>query len=128
MQRLLEDPCGELGALLVRKKDISFQDMQSATRAFREYLGCEIARGEDMNDVIVAQAFRHAIVHTAGVVDDRLCSQVANAKPRRLKSVLAVGAPIQFSPTEVHRVGASMTRLVEQTCDELLVGLAPPIS
>ena len=55
--------------LLIAKHDISFQDMQSIARTFKDYVGVSVLRGSTMNDVIVAQAYRNAIVHAGGQTD-----------------------------------------------------------
>lgn len=103
--------------LLVQAKDISFQDMQSIGRAFKDYVGIFIERDETVNEIIVAQACRHVIVHSGGVVDEKLVRQVAGANPRTLKPKLLIGESIQFTVEEVTKVSASMVsylRFIEE--------------
>lgn len=65
-----------LGDLLIQKKDISFQDMKSVSRAFKEYFGIEIKKDNVVNNIILGQACRHAIVHEGGRVNGRIIRQV----------------------------------------------------
>jgi len=94
---------------LVEQQKISFQDMQSTGRAFRENLGFDLPRDEATNDIILGQAARHVIVHAAGTVDDRMINQLRSAVPRRLKRDLVRGAAVQFDPDEVRQLATSMT-------------------
>lgn len=99
--------------LLIQAKDISFQDMQSIARAFQEYLGVTIERTAVVNEIILAQACRHVIVHAGGVVGDRLVRQVAGARPRTLKPALVIGETVQFTVEEVSQVAHFMERYLE---------------
>lgn len=94
--------------LLVNAKDISFQDMKSIARAFKENLGIEIERTTTVNEIILAQACRHVIVHAGAVANDALVKQVSSANPRSLKSKLTVGEVVQFSPEEVEVAAEAM--------------------
>jgi len=101
--------------LLVLAKDISFQDMQSIGRAFKECLGIHIDKTADVCNIIVGQACRHVIVHSDGRVNERLLKQVAAAAPRTVKPTLIGGEPIKFSVEEVLAVASSMSRYIETT-------------
>lgn len=105
--------------LLVQAKDISFQDMQSIARVFKEYLGITIDRTQVVNEIILAQGCRHVIVHSGGIVDDKLIRQLSGAKPRSLKPVLAVGEPIEFTVEEVSRVADAMVWYLEFVAKEV---------
>jgi hypothetical protein len=105
--------------LLVQAKDISFQDMQSIARAFKEYLGITIERNELVNEIVVAQACRHVIVHSGGIIDDKLIRQVSSAKPRTLKLQLVVGEPVQFAVEEVANVAKFMESYLEMVAKEV---------
>jgi len=98
--------------LLIQSKDISFQDMQSIGRTFKEHLGIEIDKDEDVNNIILGQACRHVIVHSAGVINDRLIRQIASANPRTVKNKLTIGQEIEFSPEEINVVAQSMTKYI----------------
>lgn len=94
---------------LIQSKDISFQDMKSIARAFKTYLEIEIQKDQAVNDIILGQAYRHAIVHAGGVVSDQTVRQVSGAAPRRVKAKLLSGEVVQFTPEEVELVTESMT-------------------
>jgi len=99
--------------LLVQAKDISFQDMQSIARAFKEHLDVSIEKSEAVNDIILGQGCRHVIVHAGGLVNERLIRQVAGARPRRIKQTLALHADVQFTVEEVLQVAASMSSYIQ---------------
>lgn len=99
--------------LLVEKKDLSFQDMQAISRAFKTYLGIAIEKDIHVNNIILAQACRHVIVHAGGVVNDRLIRQVTSASPREIKLNLSKGEHVHFSPEEVEMVSRSMESYVK---------------
>lgn len=99
--------------LLVNAKDISFQDMKSIGRAFKENLGVDVERTSGVNDIILAQACRHVIVHAGGVADDGLVRQLSGAHPRTLKPRIAPREQIQFSPEEVGAASEAMTEYLE---------------
>lgn len=94
--------------LLIQAKDISFQDMQSIKRAFKDYLGIPIEKNQVVNDIILAQGCRHVIVHTGGVVDERLLRQLSVAKPRELKPTLVAGDIVEFTVEEVSKAAEAM--------------------
>jgi hypothetical protein len=105
--------------LLVNAKDISFQDMKSIARAFQNHLNVTILQDKTINEIILAQACRHVIVHAGGIVNAQTIRQVSVAKPRAVKSDLALheGKAVQFTVDEIQRVAASMEtylRNVEQ--------------
>lgn len=114
------DVSEHVGEFLIRKKDISFQDMQSISRAFKTYAGFSPERDADVNTIIVGQACRHAIVHAGGVVDERLVKQVARATPRHIKEDLAHDARIQFDTNEITILAESMKKYLEK----LVAGLS----
>ena len=105
--------------LLVQAKDISFQDMQSIARAFKEHLGLNIEKSETVNDIILGQGCRHVIVHAGGLVNERLIRQVSGAQPRRIKPALTLNTNVQFTVEEVQLVAESMSSYI-QTVSVLL--------
>jgi len=81
---------GNLGQVIVDKKNISFQDMQSIVRSFEKYLLIE-QPGKDnrINNIILAQAARHCIVHTSEITDEKFFHQIRNSSNRDvLKSLV----------------------------------------
>jgi len=97
-----------LGSFVAEKNDLSFQDMKSIGRAFKTYFGFTIEKDDNVNNIIMAQAGRHVIVHDSARINERLMRQVSGAKPRTLKPNLS-GNVIQFSDVEVKQAGESMT-------------------
>jgi hypothetical protein len=95
-------------ALLIEKKDLSFQDMQAIHRAFREYLGVEMEKDATVNEIILAQGCRHVIVHAGAEVTHRLIRQISNATPRTIKNQPAIGSVLQFSHAEIETVATCM--------------------
>jgi len=110
--------------LLVAQRDISFQDMQSIGRAFKDHLGVEIARDEITNDIILGQACRHVIVHAGGIVDRKMLRQLSSATPRRLKLELVTGVAVAFEPQEVMQLGATMSQYIERLTGQLVAASA----
>lgn len=105
---------GAIPEMLIAKHDYTFQDMASTLRAFKTYAGVEHARDVAMNDIITAQACRHAIVHAGGRANDRTIKQVSKAYPRELKQNLQVGEVLRFSSSEVSLVRNAMSSFVKQ--------------
>lgn len=104
------NPDDAVVALFIEKKDLSFQDMQAIHRAFREYVGVEVERDSTVNNIILAQACRHVIVHAGGEITSRLVRQVSGAIPRDVKTELFEGSEVQFSLDEVKTIAQSMTK------------------
>ncbi|MBA2271247.1 MAG: hypothetical protein H0W20_11740 [Chthoniobacterales bacterium] len=84
--------------ILIKTKDISFQDMQSIARAFKTYANVTVPRDARVNDIILAQAARHVIVHNGGIIDPKFIRQVASATPRHVMQSVDPGVAIQFAP------------------------------
>ena len=103
-----DDLSGKLADIFALQKDISFQDMQSIARAFDQYLGFKPQRDNHVNNIILAQACRHAIVHNGSKADAKLLKQIADAKPRNIKQTLSFDQKIQFDPSEIKLIGESM--------------------
>jgi len=115
----LERPIEFIADYIGSGSDISFQDMKSIARAMAEFFGVTLEKDEIVNDIILAHACRHAIVHHGMVMDNKLVKQVAGAHPRLLKPEVELGVEIQFSPTEVHEAGRAMSQYVESLATKL---------
>lgn len=96
-----------LGHLIADKNDLSFQDMKSIGRAFKDYFEFDIPKDKNVNNIIMAQAGRHVIVHDSARINERVIRQVSGAKPRDLKPELD-GDTIQFNSSEVKIAAESM--------------------
>ncbi len=115
-----QDLHNHLGALLIRKKSISFQDMQSIARAFGSYCGYSHDKDGDVNNIIAGQACRHVIVHSDAVVTRKCVQQTLEATPRTLKENLVVEETVKFTVGEIKILSDSMFRYV----DRLVIALA----
>ena len=107
-----------LGHLIADKNDLSFQDMKSIGRAFKEYFGFDIPKDKNVNNIIMAQAGRHVIVHDSARINERIIRQVSGANPRDLKPVLG-GDTIQFDSEEVKLAADSMLEYFRQVRHEI---------
>lgn len=105
--------------LLIAKKDLTFQDMRATHRAFKTYLDVTVDRDRQVNNIILAQACRHAIVHAGGQVTDRTIRQLASALPRDVKTDLEVGIPLQFEPEEVEFIANEMQLYIESLASKI---------
>lgn len=106
---LIENPIdSSIATLFIDKRDLSFQDMQAISREFKKYIGVEITKNKTVNNIILAQACRHVIVHAGGQITARLIRQVSGAKPRDIKQEIKDGEIVQFSHQEVQEIAKSM--------------------
>jgi len=98
----------KIGDIVVNKQDISFQDMKNINRTFRNFFGFNMDQNEVVNNIIMAQASRHVIVHDSSNVNDRIKKQVSKAVPRDIKPDISTLKKINFNPAEIKKVGESM--------------------
>ncbi len=117
------DLSDNLGDLIIKKKGISFQDMKSTVRTFKDFLNVNCERDMHMNNIIFAQASRHSIVHSLGKIDDAFLSQIKNATPRDIKATHRIEDPLKFTIDEINVILTSMqtfiSRLVDKICDKI---------
>lgn len=90
-----------LGELIVLKKDLSFQNMQHALKAFKDFLGVEIETNPELDTVIYGLAARHVIVHNLAKVDERFMALVKHAPQRKMGQGVVVGSDLNFQPDDV---------------------------
>lgn len=100
------------GDLLIAKKDLTFQDMQSTVRAFASYIDVQIEKDQCVNNIILGQAARHVIVHASALITDRMVKQVAKASPRTLKQEIALNQSLVFTKEEVLELKTEMVGFV----------------
>ncbi|MDP2030939.1 MAG: hypothetical protein Q8K12_14975 [Thiobacillus sp.] len=105
---LTNSPADQIGDLLIHKEGITFQDMQSTHRAFKQFFGIDLHADETAKNIIVGQACRHAIVHDGGTANSRVMNQIRNAQPRKLKPALALNDRIKFSTDEIELLASEM--------------------
>jgi hypothetical protein len=97
-----------IGDLVVKKNGISFQDMKSIVREFEHNFGICICKDEHLDNIIVLQAARHAIVHSMSVADDKFINQIRSTKQRSLKSQINLNDEILFTVEEINIAIQSM--------------------
>lgn len=105
--------------LFLEDAGISFQDMKSLREAFADYLEVQLPKDECMNNIITAQAFRHALAHAGARVDKKLIRQLQAAAPRTLKLELVEDQEIQFREEEITAVIDDMQTFIERIATEL---------
>lgn len=86
--------------------------MKNIARAFKSYLEFEPPKDKDVNNIILALACRHAIVHSGALVKDRTIKQASNATPREVKQDLRIDQRIIFTTDEIRTIEMSMTNYV----------------
>jgi len=124
LSELNYDLSTEIGRIIARKSDISFQDMGSISKAFKQFFNIKIQWDKNVSNIIVSQACRHAIVHNGEEVDHKCIAQINHAKDRQLKLNLQENEKITFNKDEIKMVGESMKKYVSNLCSSLLKTLS----
>lgn len=75
-----------IGDLVVKslRGEINFQDLQSTLRFLKEYLNKDVDIEDIKDDVILAQAFRNAILHNASKIDIDFIKQIRETRYSKL--------------------------------------------
>jgi hypothetical protein len=107
------------GDLLAEHREISFQNLQGVAKAFRDYFDYDRPQDEVVNDLILAHACRHVIVHCGGIADRKMIGQLKRATPRLLKPEVCIGQRIQFTENEIIQVGFRMDSYLKDLCDAI---------
>jgi len=107
--------------LFMSKKDINFQDMQSISRVFEEYIGIvAIPKDKTVNNIILSQSCRHCIVHDGSTVNKKISNYLSIAKPRDLKPDLKVDDKILFDENEIKIIIDSMLKYIDLLIEKIL--------
>lgn len=109
-----------IGSIISRKFNISFQDMGSISRAMKDYLGAEIPLDKTVNNIITMQACRHAIAHAGEIADKQLINQLRNSSNRDIQKKLKEGDNIQFTPEEIKLGGNEMIKYIANITSAVL--------
>lgn len=123
MSKILSDNFNvkkSIGEIIIQNNDFSFQDMKSIHRAYKKYFKIEIIQDEVVNNIILAQACRHVIVHTDGKVNGRLINQLKNANQRSLKPDINKGESLNFSNEELELIINNMERYFDGIVEKLI--------
>jgi hypothetical protein len=113
----------DIANLFMIKKDYSFQDMQSTKRALEECFGYTPVKTSDVNNIILAQAARHVIVHCGAIIDERFIRQVSGAFPRQIKATIQLNTQITFDTIEIKTISASMKKYLGTTISAIVNNL-----
>lgn len=113
---------GDIADVFVQKKDdISFQDMKSTLRSFESYIGLpHTERSEVIDNIILAQAMRHCIVHNGCIVNNKTMNQLRGADKRTVKLGIKKDEYVQFSEEEVRQIKGDMLSFVKLLSDYVL--------
>ena len=108
-----------IGEIVIKTKNISFQDMKSISRALDDWFGIKMERNREINNIILGQAARHIIVHSGSKIDQKFINQVKHAKPRELKLDLIENDIIKFNPDEIKILGTSILEFFNRVGERL---------
>jgi len=108
-----------LGEIIISKRNISFQDMQSIRRSFRDFMNISIDKDSTVNNIILGQACRHVVVHAGGRVNSKLIRQVSKAIPRKLKLKIEQDKKVEFTTDEIDILSQSMRKFVAELVKKL---------
>lgn len=97
-----------VGDIIIRKRNLTFQDMQSICREFMLYFGIKIEKDRIVDNIILAQAARHAIVHSLSIADEKFINQIAQTTQRTIKTSIKIDDELKFSPDEIEEIMNSM--------------------
>lgn len=123
--RSQEELWEDLGDFLIKKDNISFQDMQSISRACEYYLGFCPLKDATVHDIIVGQACRNCLVHNGGKIDKKLLNQVKACTPRNLLIDLKVGQSVEVTVEVLEKIIKSMDKYLQTLINLLLEKLLP---
>ncbi|WP_341842213.1 CHC2 zinc finger domain-containing protein [Chitinophaga caseinilytica] len=108
-----------IGELIVKKKGISFQDMQSTLREFQNYFDVSCPPEKLVHDIILAQASRHAIVHSLSIADEKFISQVNFAKKRTLLKEIELNSELKFAEADIMSIEESMLGFIHHLIEDI---------
>jgi len=114
----------ELGRIVARKDNISFQDTKSIKDAFGDYFDVKIIRDKNVDNIIAALALRHAIAHNSEHIDSKCCKMLEVATEREFYPTPKVDSLIKINEVELNIIMNSMqvyvSALVQQIEDKTL--------
>jgi len=97
-----------VGEIIIKKRNLTFQDMQSICREFQTYFNIKIEKNGIVDNIILAQAARHAIVHSLSIADDKFVNQISQTNSRTLKRTLKIKDELKFTPQEIETIMSNM--------------------
>ena len=103
-----------VGDIIIKKKNLAFQDMQSICREFQTYFSIKIEKNELVDNIILAQAARHAIVHSLSIADEKFMNQISQSQARTLKKNISMNDELKFSPNEIEVIMSDMREFLKR--------------
>lgn len=97
-----------VGDIIIKKRNLTFQDMQSICREFQNYFGLKIEKNRIVDNIILAQAARHAIVHSLSIADERFINQISQTTKRTIKASISIDDELRFLPLEIEEIMNNM--------------------
>jgi hypothetical protein len=92
---------GDLILAILEQHDISFQDLQATKRFFKNYMDLEVGLGiEYENNLILAAAIRHTVIHSGGIIDTKFIKQIRSLD-KATKDLYKEGDSIEISEDTV---------------------------
>ncbi len=109
-----------IGDLIIKKKSISFQDMQSTLREFEVYFGFKTEKNMFIDNVILGQAARHAIVHSLAIADEKFIQQISDTKLRNIKTSVLQNDDLKFTLEELEELTESIKKFFRYLVDNII--------
>ncbi len=97
-----------VGDIIIKKRNLSFQDMQSICREFQSYFGIKVDKDKIVDNIILAQAARHAIVHSLSIADEKFITQISYTNRRSIKLSIKLNDELKFSTSEIEEIMNNM--------------------
>ena len=98
------DSSRSYGDIFLSKRDVSFQNLESIDRLFRDSFGVSIEKDPKVQDLILAMEARHCIVHSGSKVERKTAQHLRAAPDRSIKPHLSEGDRITFTKDEINLV------------------------
>lgn len=111
---------GKIGRLITQKENISFQDMGSVIRVFKDYFGKELMFEEDVTKrAIFYLECRHSLVHRGGVVDQKFMDAVTVRKANLHSYKL--GDDISLDVGDWDKVGSALLAVLAEATRPIIM-------
>lgn len=110
-----------VGDIIIKKRNLTFQDMQSISREFQTYFGIKIEKNKIVDNIILAQASRHAIVHSLSIADEKFINQISQTNTRTIKPLINLDDELKFTPSEIEEVMNNMREFLSNIEKMLII-------
>jgi len=108
--------------IIIEKKEISFQDLQSSIRAFKDYLNITVKIDSNhTNNIIFGLASRNIIAHTYPYkASEKFMIQIRNANERDIKKDIKKDEFLNFNITELEILTKSLKLFIENLTNQII--------